>query len=260
MRDYLRAIWRSRHFWLSLVKIDLRNRYRRSVLGIGWSLLHPIVTTVIYCMVFPTIFHLSVHSYAPFLLAGLVFWSYVSGVAISGSQCLYQAEGYIRQYPAPMAIYTLRAPLGGTVHFLFALAVVLGLQLVVNGFSHPLALLSLFPALVIIFLMVWSMSTLTGFSHVFFPDTQHLVEDGLQILFFATPIIYKLSAIQASPLYRFVKFNPLVYPLDLLRSPILDGHAASPASFGIAAAFSAMLFTGAAFTLGGLQKKLIFYL
>ena len=78
--------------------------------------------------------------------------------------------------------------------------------------------------------------------------------------FFATPILYKLTAIAASPLYRFVKYNPMVYPLDLLRSPILDGRVASLTSFGLAAAFAAILFVGAAFTLGGLQKKLIFYL
>ena len=47
MRGYLADVWRHRHFWLSLVRMDLQSRYRRSVLGIGWSLLHPLATTVV---------------------------------------------------------------------------------------------------------------------------------------------------------------------------------------------------------------------
>src|SRR5258708_30905109 len=103
---------------------------------------------------------------------------------------MFAAETYIRQYPTPMAIYPLRTALGGTVHFLLALTVVFPLQLALNGFAHPMALLSLIPALMILFVLVWSLATLAGFAHVFFPDTQHLVEDGFQIMFFATPIIY----------------------------------------------------------------------
>ena len=50
-------MWRCRYFWLSLVKIDLRTRYRRSVIGLGWSLLRPIAMTVILCFVFAPLFH-----------------------------------------------------------------------------------------------------------------------------------------------------------------------------------------------------------
>src|SRR5262249_18391644 len=56
MQAYLGAIWRCRYFWLSLVRMDLRHRYRGSVLGLGWSLLHPIAMTAILCTVFHHLF------------------------------------------------------------------------------------------------------------------------------------------------------------------------------------------------------------
>ena len=56
MTGYFSAIWRLRYFWMALVRIDLRNRYRRSVIGIGWSLLHPIAMTVVLCVVFSRLF------------------------------------------------------------------------------------------------------------------------------------------------------------------------------------------------------------
>lgn len=128
MGNYLAAIWRCRFFWLSLVKMDLRTRYRRSILGIGWSLLHPVAMTVIICLVFHKIFKMDVKKFAPFLLGGLACWNYILTSTSIGCQSLFQGESYIRQYPAPLAIYPLRTTLGATIHFLMALLVVVGLM------------------------------------------------------------------------------------------------------------------------------------
>src|SRR5437870_870600 len=145
MRDYVSSVWRCRYFWLSLVRMDLRTRYRRSVLGMGWSLLHPIAMTAILCTVFHKVFEVDVREYGPFLLAGLACWNYLVSTTLQGCQCLFQGESYIRQYPAPLAIYPLRTALGGTVHFLVALLVVLVLAWTFKGLDHPWSLLSLVP-------------------------------------------------------------------------------------------------------------------
>src|SRR5207253_2042608 len=136
MGNYLAAIWRCRFFWLSLVKMDLRTRYRRSVLGMGWSLLHPISMTIIFCAVFGTVFKMKVEEYAPFVLAGLACWNFFVHSATQGCQCFFQGESYIRQYPSPLAIYPLRTALGGIIHFLVALVVILSLAWYFNGFGN----------------------------------------------------------------------------------------------------------------------------
>ncbi|MBL8798314.1 MAG: ABC transporter permease, partial [Planctomycetia bacterium] len=155
MGDYLHSIWRARHFWLSLVAMDLQTRYRRSVLGIGWSLLQPIVLTVILHCVFGRMFQDQIEHYALFVLAGLVCWNFFTNVTQQGSHCFLVAEGYIRQHPSPLAIYPLRVTLGGSVHFLLALSVVLVATALLQGFAHPLALLSLIPALLLVFVFGW---------------------------------------------------------------------------------------------------------
>ena len=78
MGNYLCAVWGCRYFWLSLVRMDLRTRYRGSVLGIGWSLLQPVAMTIILCTVFHTIWQTPVRDYSLFLMSGLTVWHFVS--------------------------------------------------------------------------------------------------------------------------------------------------------------------------------------
>ena len=110
MTNYLGAIWRCRYFWMSLVKNDLRTRYRRSILGMGWSLLNPIAMTIILTVVFTKILGAAdPNTYALWVLAGLAGWNYVRNVTLLGCLCLFQGESYIRQYPAPMPPMSLLA-------------------------------------------------------------------------------------------------------------------------------------------------------
>src|SRR5437868_14528808 len=81
--------------------------------------------TAILTAVFCKLFDHSPTTFAPFVLAGLATWNYVLTVVQHGCHCFFIGESYIRQYPAPLAIYPLRTALGGTVHFLLALSVVI---------------------------------------------------------------------------------------------------------------------------------------
>src|SRR5258708_38114518 len=87
MVAYLRAIWTCRYFWLSLVRMDLRTRYRGSFIGMGWSLLNPVVMTAVLSNVVTTLFNEEPWRYATFLFAGLTFWNYVTTVTQQGSHC-----------------------------------------------------------------------------------------------------------------------------------------------------------------------------
>jgi ABC-type polysaccharide/polyol phosphate export permease len=272
MANYLAAIWRCRHFWLSLVKMDLRTRYRRSVLGMGWSLLHPIAMTVILCIVFTGLMspEKGVAFYGPYLLAGLATWEYIRNVTLQGCQCFYQGEAYIRQYPAPMAIYPLRTALGGTIHFLIALVVVVllaaGLRFLVPGAVPPQnniglrALPSLLPSVLIAFVFVWSVAVLSGCANVYFQDTQHLCEVAFQILFYATPIIYEKETLQARGLGWLADCNPLVAFLDLFRYPIIARSLPPLASYLLALTMAVLALCAAAFTLARCQRRLVFHL
>ncbi len=227
MTSYLSEIWRLRYFWMALVRIDLSNRYRRSMIGIGWSLLHPIAMTIVLCVVFSQLFGQNIREYAPNVLSGLIFWNFITAVMNQGCQCFFQGESYIRQHPAPLAIYPLRTALGAGIHFMFGLCVVLALVWILNGFGNLPALLSLVPTLIFMFIFGWALAICMGVINVLFQDSQHLIEVLLQILFYVTPIMYPEKMISERHLERFVNLNPLAIMLKMLRQPILDGQLPS---------------------------------
>jgi len=260
MVDYFRDIWRCRFFWMSLVRMDLRTRYRRSVLGMGWSLLQPIAMTVILCTVFHQVFDIQRVDYAPYVLAGLVCWNYILGVTVQGCGSIFQGESYIRQYPAPLAIYPLRTVLGAAIHFLIALSVVVVLSWYIHGFGNLAALPSLIPTLILLLILGWSLAVLASLTTVYFQDTQHLAEVGFQLLFYATPIIYVEDMLTERRMAWLVRFNPLVTLLRLIREPILNARVPDITTFASAVAIVCIAATAAIFMLYRLQRQIIFYL
>ncbi|MFN0055221.1 MAG: ABC transporter permease [Planctomycetales bacterium] len=260
MSSYVASIWKCRYFWASLVQMDLRNRYRRSILGLGWSLLHPIAMTAVLCSVFSRVFGQDPFEYAPSLLVGLCFWNFITSSTKDGCQSLFQGEKYIRQYPAPMAIYPLRTVLGASFHFLVALAVVLVLRFSFKGFDGWVTLASLGPALVLLLILGWSLAVLAGFSTAYFPDVLHLSEVGLQILFYATPIIYPADVLRNKGLGWIVDYNPLASFVQMLRQPLLHGQWPDLNTVGMAVLATSCMAAAAVFTLVRNEKQIIFQL
>jgi ABC-type polysaccharide/polyol phosphate export permease len=249
-----------RYFWSSLVRIDLRNRYRRSVLGVGWSLLQPILMTTVLCVVFCPLFGADYREFAPFLLAGLSFWNFLVGTTMTGCQCFFQGEAYIRQQAAPLAIYPLRTALGMAIHGVVALVVVLVFTWCIHGFGNVPALISLVPTLVLVFLLGWSLAVCCGMANVMFPDTQHLVEVLFQILFYLTPVMYPPRVLAERQIEWLVRLNPLASFLELVRTPILEGKLPSATAYAIASGTVLVVMSAAAWALHRYERRLIFYL
>ncbi|MFL5338828.1 MAG: ABC transporter permease [Gemmataceae bacterium] len=264
MISYFGAIWNCRYFWLSLVRLDLRTRYRRSVLGIGWSLMHPICMTAILCVVFHKLMNIDIIDYAPHLLGGLAVWNYILTSSSAGCAAFFQGEAYIRQCPLPLAIFPLRTVLGATFHMFMQLSVVIvfvaALGLLGYREFHWMPLLSLVPSLLLLFVLCWSLAIITGLVNVYFQDTQHLTEIGFQMVYFATPIMYKASLLEEHGLGWLVEYNPVVVFLRLIRDPILNGTAPELATYGQALGVVAVVTALAAALLVRSQKRLIFHM
>jgi ABC-type polysaccharide/polyol phosphate export permease len=226
--------------------------------------LHPIGMTVILSTVFTTVFQQDVHTYVPYLFTGLTLWNFFVVVVTQGCQCFFMAEPYIRQYPAPMAIYPLRATLSSGFHFLVGLLLVLAFSAWVHwgdGRLQLTTIVSLLPTLLLLLLAGWAVALLFGLATVRFRDTQHLTDVGLQALFYMTPVMYPDTLLHSRPrLAEAMQYNPLVPFLKLLREPIVHGHPASLATYAAAGVTVGVLLLLACLALRADERRLIFYL
>ena len=227
VRQYLAEIWECRYFWFHLVKCDLQKRYRRSVLGIGWSMLQPLSMALILSFVYSKALGVDFWQFGPALLIGLAFWTVVQQSSIQGCLCFINAEPYLRQQPLPSAIFPLRVVLICGFHFMISLVLAAGFSWFGSGTIHPLGLLAAVPCVALVLLFCWGLATIAAFAHVYLADTQHLMEVGLQMVFYLTPIIYPPSLLQNNGLGWVIEINPLAQLLELLRVPLLTGELPS---------------------------------
>jgi ABC-type polysaccharide/polyol phosphate export permease len=261
MIQHLTAIWKFRHFLASLVKLDLRLRYRRSVLGVGWSLLKPIAMTAVFATVFSGMLGGGdIARYVPHLLVGMAVWEFLRECVVTGCKSLVSGEAYIRQAPLPYGIYPLRTVFGQSIHSLIALGVALVATFFYRPETNPLGMLYAVPGLVLMFLSAWAAATIFSFLNVYFHDTSHLLEVGAQIVFFLSPIMYFPEVLSAKGLQWLVDINPVALFLELIRTPITEGTAPSAMLLLSGVGLTAMLALLAAGTTAWLQKRVIFHL
>jgi lipopolysaccharide transport system permease protein len=263
LSTYFKEIWLRRYFWLSLVKVDLRSRYRGSAFGIGWSLLHPIAMTTILCVVFATMMKTPIADFAPYLMAGLTFWQFITCSSLQGCECFFAGEGYIRQHPAPMAIYPLRTILGAAFHFTLGFLLVIVLTLIFHGagFMGLAAYLSLIPTFALLLMFAWSLAILFGLANVRFRDLKHISDVGFQGFFYLTPIMYPEDWLE-NRRYVTVLFhlNPFMPFLHMLREPVCHNAVATPETFLAAILITAATASAATLAMYSQERKVIFHL
>jgi ABC-type polysaccharide/polyol phosphate export permease len=167
---------------------------------------------------------------------------------------------YIRQFPAPMAIYPLRLVLAQGFHLLISMGIVLVMAGTLRGISNPLALVSLVPSLALLFMLGWSLAVCTGLASLHFPDAKHMIELVFQGIFYLTPVMLTDDILNTIGMFEYYQLNPFGWYLRLLRQPILEGTFPSPSLFAATTVFAVGALCLASLALRRLERRIIFHL
>lgn len=198
-----------------LVERDLKLRYKRSVLGIAWSLLNPLSQLLVFSFLFRQILPLNIPNYPLYVFMGLLPWTWFQSSLFQATGAITDSRELIRWPGFPAAILPLVTITTHWIHFLLALPILL-LFMLWNG--KPLTgMLVLLPLIMgIQFLFTLSLAYLVATLQVKFRDTQHILGLLLFLTFYLTPIFYDASVVPAR--YRFLyDLNPMVYLLAAYR-------------------------------------------
>jgi ABC-2 type transport system permease protein len=186
----LANIWSFRELLVSMVRKELRIKYKNSVLGFVWSLLNPALYLVIYYIVFQKILKNEMPLYAIFLLSGLLVWNFFSNALSAATTTVVANSGIVKKVAFPREILALSS-VGAAFVFFLLQATVLVLALLIFQVTPALTYVWLVPvALLALILFAGALAVALSAINVYLRDTQHLLELVLLAWFWATPVVY----------------------------------------------------------------------
>ena len=215
-----------RDLLVTLVGRDMKLRYKRSILGIAWSLLTPLAQLGVFYLTFDVLLPLKVPNYFSFLFTGVLVWNWFQVSLYQATSVIVDNRELIKRPGFPVAILPVVTVASYLVHFLLALPILV-VFLLWNGTGITSAVMALPLVIGLQFIVTLSLAYFTATFYVTFRDIQHLLGVALNLLFFLTPVFYKSSDLPAQyqALYRL---NPMVHLMEAYRAILLSGVSPEP--------------------------------
>lgn len=219
--EFLYQIFSYREYLIHSVSRDLKNKYKRSVLGYFWTMLHPLAMMTVLAVVFSHIMKIAVQDYAVFLFCGLLPWNYFNSTAMMSLSSIRANSRLFGQIPVPKYIFVLSLAFSNLFNLFVAIIPLLVIMLVLGRPIPPTILL--FPLFLIpIFCVVIGVSLILATLNVFFDDTLHLTEVGMSILYFLCPVLYQRESLPPH-LVNWLTLNPLFAQIEFFRGLFYTG-------------------------------------
>jgi ABC-type polysaccharide/polyol phosphate export permease len=234
--DELKNITRYGYLILQLVQRDILTRYKRSILGVAWTMLNPLGMMIVLSVVFSQLFAIQTPAYPLYVLSGLMAWNFFSQGTTASMHSMVWGGSLLHRIYIPRSTFVLSATATALVNL--ALSIV-PLLLVVVVIRVPLSWSILYLPIPMLLLTCFALgiglilSTLA----IYFPDVAEMYQIILSAWMYLTPIIYPVKIVPPAIL-PFVKANPMYFLINLYRLPLYDGRLPVWSEFWPAAAWA----------------------
>jgi lipopolysaccharide transport system permease protein len=226
----------------ALARLDIRNRYRGSVLGPFWLTISTAIMVAGLGVLYATIFKLPLAGYLPFLAVSLLVWNTINQIVTDACSSLTASEGIIQQLPLPYTIHALRCVFRNMVVAAHSLPLIVVVFLVCGVVPGPEALLAI-PGLLLITLNAFAGAIFLGMLCARFRDITQMVANAMQFFFFVSPVIWKPELLGEHQIW--LPLNPFFVLMETVRGPLLG--TGPSAMIWIAAILYTALACGVAF-------------
>jgi lipopolysaccharide transport system permease protein len=220
----VRSLWHYRELAYFMVWRDIKTRYKQTVLGVAWAILQPVLTMLVFWVVFSQFARVPSDGqpYPLFAFVGLLPWTYFSSAVARSGTGLVGNSNLIGKVYFPRLIIPLAAAMTPAVDFILSLGVLAGLMLWYGVVPTP-ALLAVVPLIVLTFVTALAMGTWLSALNVKYRDVGHLIPFLVQIWMYASPVIYPMSLVPErwQALYSL---NPMVGLITGFRWALTGGE------------------------------------
>ncbi|MGX9675209.1 galactan export ABC transporter permease subunit Wzm/RfbD [Mycobacterium sp. HM-7] len=212
-----------RELWLHLGWQDIKQRYRRSVLGPIWITIATGTMAVALGGLYSQLFHLPLAEHLPYVTLGLIIWNLINASILEGADVFIANEGLIKQLPTPLSVHVYRLVWRQVLLFAHNIIIFVVIAII---FPKPWswADLSVIPALALIVANCVWVALCFGILATRYRDISPLLASLVQLLFYITPIIWNDQTLRlqgAGTWAKIIELNPLLHYVDIVRAPLL---------------------------------------
>jgi ABC-2 type transport system permease protein len=238
--DEFRQLFTYRNLIAQLISSSIKTRYKRSALGVVWTLLNPLLMMIILTVVFSQFFKFQIQNYAVYVLSGLIMWNFFSNSTTSAMQNIIINGSLVNRIYMPKSVFAVSAIGTGLVNLLLSLIPLFLILLVMHVPITPALLVMPFSILLLV-LFALGVGLILQTAAVYFADMLPVYEVILSIWFYATPIIYPRSMIPPE-LARLFQLNPLYHLVRVFRAPLYEGIVPGANIWAVAIFFAVTTF------------------
>jgi lipopolysaccharide transport system permease protein len=223
-----------------LVARDLKLRYKRTLLGVAWSLANPLSQWLVLGFVFRYVIDVRIDRYLSFLFTGILAWSWLHSALVACATSVVDNASLLRRPGFPAPILPLVAVTTQTVQFLFSLPILL-VAAAWDGDPYTWALLALPVVMALQFVLTLGVGYLVATLHVAYRDTRYLLDVALMLAFYLTPVFYDGASVPP-PFDRLFRLNPVLHLLEAYRAVVVAGKFPAVSTLALLAAVAAGIF------------------
>ena len=210
--SHFKEIFKYSEFLKSNVKKDIRGKYKGSFLGVLWSFINPLLSVVVYAIVFRYIMRFNIEHYLIYLIAGIIPWTFFTTSINSGMNSILFNANIIKKVYFPREILPISSVTSGLVNFLISCIIIL-LFAIFSGVGVGVSLLFLPLVVIIQYIFTLGVVFILSAIEIYVKDIEHIVNFIISMLFYVTPILYTPDLVPTK--MRFIlKLNPLSYIIE----------------------------------------------
>ena len=233
---------------------ELKRKYARSVLGVLWSVLNPLLSMAVLSLIFSRMFRRSIENYPIYYLTGTLLWQAFAGTTTASVTTLADNRPLLLKVKFPMELFLLTRGCAALINLGYSL-IAYGVMLAVFRVPLGWAALTLFPVVLFLFLFSLGVSFLLAAAYVFFGDVKHLYSVALTLWMYCSAIFYPVEQL-SGPMRRVVEANPLYLFIACLRGAVLEQRFPSPWAMLAMAAWGAGMCALGALVFRALREKI----
>lgn len=204
--------------WSLLALHDLRQKFRRSMLGPFWITVSMAILIGTLSLITSTLLDRDPFDTLPYIAAGMIMWSLLVNCITDGSTTFINQESYIRNIPLPISIHIYQMLMRNVIMWSFNMIVFICLLILIRPPLSGYSFLFLLGLPLFLINVCW-IAFMAGILSTRFRDVPQVILSVIQVLFFLTPVFWSISDLPSRPV--FVTYNPLYHLLEIVRAPLL---------------------------------------